>query len=181
MMEKVRFSVDIQTLLPKVLRNIESSGQVQPTVYAQIGQEESIQAFPFLHFVGDSRAKAHLLFVEGRVLGQERMDRDLIETAFVTEVWMTPENQRNPTPGKRPPAHIPHLEAVLFASAANAAPFQVLVRAYRIKRKQGKVSDLTLLVLECGPTRLDGLGIHPGRKLRAGRFYRLSRGSSSLG
>ena len=136
--------MDVQVLLPIVLRSIENEGQVQPTVCARLTQE-SIQAFPFLHFVGDGRTKAHLLFVEGRLAGQERMDRDLIETMFVTEVWMTPENQRNPTPGKRPPASIPHMEAVLEASAQNAAPFQVLVQVYRIKRKKGKVSDLVYL------------------------------------
>ena len=158
--------MDIQALLPMVLRSIEISGQVQPTVYARLMQEESIQAFPFLRFVGDSRTKAHLLFVEGRLAGQERMDRDLIETTFVTEVWMTPESQRNPTPGKRPPASIPHMEAVIFAEAANAAPFQVLVGTYRIKRKQGKVSELALLSENMDPQGLMGLAFIAGWRSR---------------
>jgi hypothetical protein len=122
-------------LIPKVVEQLKTSGQVRPTMYAQLTQG-SPRSYPLLHFEGDGRMKAHLLFVEGRQAGQAASDRDLIETILVSEVWLT--KGQNPTPGRRPPAGIPYKEAVLFARALNSAPFQTRLQHYEIKRKSGK-------------------------------------------
>lgn len=153
--------MDIQDLIPKIIMNITINGQVRPTVYAQL-DTGSAQAFPLMHFAGDGRMKAHLLFAEGREAGQRHLERELIETILVTEVWLT-RDQRNPNPGEKPPEHIQQKEAVMFAVAANSEPFQTRVRVYEMKRdKKDKVKELVYLSEFVDPQGLMGLAFIAG-------------------
>jgi len=143
--------MNIDEILPKIIKSMELGNQVRPTVYAQVGA--SLQSFPIMHFEGDARLKSHLLFMEGRVRGLSMQDRELIETCFVSEVWMT-QGQRNPTPGHKPPAHINQIEAVMLSIAQNGAPFQTETKMYRMKRDASKkvksLEPLSVPIIEEG-------------------------------
>lgn len=159
--------MDVVDLIPKIVDQLKSYGQVRPTVYAEL-QPGGVRAYPLLHFEGDGRRKAHLLFEEGRRAGQAAPERDLVETIFVSEVWLT-QGQTNPTSGKTPPAGLPHKEAVLFARALNSAPFQTHLHQYEMKRKsgkqgkQGKVKELVVFGEETiDPQGLMGLAFIAG-------------------
>ncbi len=158
--------MNIQDLIPKVVANIKTTGKVRPTVYTQLNAG-SIQPYPLLQFMGDSRMKAHLLFAEGRQAGQQHLERDLVETVFITEIWLT-QGQRNPNPGERPPTNIPQKEGVMFAIAENNAPFQTLVKAYEIKRgKKGKAEELIYLSESLDPEGLMGVAFIAGWRSRS--------------
>ena len=157
--------MDIQDLIPQVVQSMQISGQVRPTMYAQL-DTGSLHRFPLFNFIGDGRVKAHLLFAEGRQAGQKHQDRELRETCLVTEVWLTRE-ERNPTPDNRPPAGVPQKEAVMFAIAANTAPYQTLVKLYEITRgKKGKAVELVFWNESIDPEGLMGLAFLAGWRSR---------------
>lgn len=157
--------MDIQDLIPQVVQSMQTSGQVRPTLYAQL-DSGSIHRFPLFNFIGDGRTKAHVLFAEGRQAGQKHQGRELRETCLITEVWLTRE-QANPTPGSRPPAGVPQKEAVMFAIATNGEPYQTLVMLYEIKRgKKGKAVELIFWNESVDPEGLMGLAFLAGWRSR---------------
>ncbi len=156
--------MNIQDLIPQVVQSMQISGQVRPTVYAQL-DSGGIRSFPLFNFIGDGRTKAHLLFSEGRLVGQKHQEHELRETCLITEVWLTRE-QRNPNPGSRPAAGIPQKEAVMFAIATNSEPYQTLVKLYEIKRKKGKATELVYWNESVDPEDLMGLAFIAGWRSR---------------
>ena len=163
--EKVSNHMDIQDLIPQVVQSMQTSGQVRPAIYAQL-DTGSLHRFPLFNFIGDGRMKAHVLFAEGRQAGQKHQARELRETCLVTEVWLSRE-ERNPTPGSQPPADAPQKEAVMFAEARNAPPFQTLVKLYEIKRgKKGKAVELVSWNESIDPEGLMGLAFIAGWRSR---------------
>jgi hypothetical protein len=155
--------IDIADLIPQVIESMKLTGQIRPTVYTELDQGNPI--YPLFHFEGDGRRKAHLLFVAGRQAGQQQRERELVETVFVAEAWLT--QGPNPTPGSKPPAGIPHKEAAIFAIATNVAPFQARICIYEIKRKKGKVSELVVFQEETiDPKGLQGVAFLAGWRSR---------------
>ena len=158
--------MDIQDLILQVVQSMQISGQVRPTVYAQL-DSGSLHRFPLFNFIGDGRMQADVLFAEGRQAGQKHRERELRETCLITEVWLTRE-QANPTPGSRPPAGVPQKEAVMFATATNGEPYQTLVKLYEIKRsKKGKATELVFWNESVDPEGLMGLAFIAGWRSRA--------------
>ena len=157
--------MDIQDLILQVVQSMQVSGQVRPIVDAAF-DSGSVHRFPLFNFIGDGRMKAHLLFNEGCQAGQKHQGRELRETCLVTEVWLSRE-ERNPTPGSRAPAGIPQKEAVMFATAINAEPYQTLVKLYEIKRKKGKATELVFWNESVDPEGLMGLAFIAGWRSRA--------------
>ncbi|HEY4388849.1 MAG TPA: hypothetical protein VGN34_30735 [Ktedonobacteraceae bacterium] len=150
-------------ILPKIIQSMQLNQQVRPTIYAQVGA--LLQSFPLMHFAGDGRAKAHLLFTEGRSRGLQQPDRELAETCLISEIWLT--QGKNPNPGQRPPANIPQIEAVMLAIAANQAPFQTLVKVYEIKRdNKKKPKELKFLNENVDPEGLMGVAFIAGWRSR---------------
>jgi hypothetical protein len=156
--------MNTQDLIPKVVEAMKTSRQVRPTIYMEL-DTGGIQAYPLFNFIGDARTKAHFLFATGREAGLNYAARELLETCFITEIWLT-QGERNPTPGHRPPAHIPSMEGVMFAIAKNTAPYETLVKAYQIKRKGGKPTELTYLNENTDPEGLMGVAFIAGWKSR---------------
>lgn len=145
----------IEDLIPKVVQGYQSAGQLRPTLYAQIDTSTTVQAYPLLHFMGDGRMKAHVLFTEGRQAGQRNQQKQLLETCLVTEVTLTsPDGSHK-------------IDGVMFASAGNGEPFQTVVRVYQTKRKKGKVSELKFLNESVDPDGLMGLAFIAGWHSRA--------------
>src|ERR1043166_5995427 len=124
--------MNVQDLIPKVVEAMKTNRQVRPTIYAEF-DTGNIQAYPMFNFMGDARAKAHLLFAAGREAGQQNLQHELQETCLITEIWIT-QGQANPNPGQRPPANIPQMEGVVFALVKNAPPYETSAKVYRIKR-----------------------------------------------
>jgi hypothetical protein len=144
--------INIDEILPQIIATMQLNQQVRPTIYAEIGT--GVQFFPLMHFTGDGRMKAHLLFTEGRARGLRLPEKELIETCLVSEVWLT-QGQKNPNPGGRPPANVPQIEGVMLALATNGKPFETLVKVYEIKRGANKKAKELVFLNES----VDGQGL----------------------
>ena len=155
--------MDVQTLLPKVIRSMQTNQQVRPTVYAQI-DTQTID-IPLINFIGDSKVKANQLFLLGREMSLKYPDQTLQEAILITEVWLTPE--KNPLPGQRPPANIPQKEAVMLARSILSDLAHVHLTLYEIKRdKKKKAQELVQLGPETEDAGLLGLAFFAGWKSR---------------
>ncbi len=153
--EVMKSRMDIGDLIPKVVQNYRDYGHVRPTLYAQVNTSSTPLAYPLLNFVGDGRMKAHQLFAEGRQAGLRNPEQELLETCLISEATFThPDGQQK-------------IDGVLFASAPNSEPFQTVLRAYSIKRKKGKTSELKLLNESVDPEGLMGLAFICGWRSRA--------------
>lgn len=159
--------MDIQALMPRVLESIKNNRQVRPTVYAQFKESALVRDYPLMHFVGDSRAKASLLFALGRAQGRANIDKELEAICLVTEMWLT-KDRPNPAPGFKPPAHIVQKEAVMFLVANAHEPYAQTAKIYEIKRgKDSKPQELVVFQENAQVEGLLGLAFVAGYRSRA--------------
>lgn len=155
--------MNINDIIPRVIEIMKTSRQAHPTVYSEL-DTGSIQAYPLFNLIGDAHTKAHTLFTAGRKAGQQHNERDLVETCFVTEVWLT---RYHHNPDQHLPINRAQTEGVLFTITRNTAPFETHVKAYHIKRERNKPTELVYLSENTDPRGIMGRAFIAGWRSRA--------------
>lgn len=147
----------IDDIVPMILGNLQSGFQLRPVVYAEIEGRAAPREFGLLRMSGGAREQAIIQFDEGRAAGRRARDERLVRIVYASEIWAT-EGQRNPTPGQRPPASVPHKDGLLVALIEASSPFAETYRMYEIKRgKKGQAVEFVNLHAEGGSGLNGGL------------------------
>lgn len=129
-----------QQLTAWVVQQLSDYGTVQPTVFLQLeaqqGQKSMVQQYRVSPWSGDAPAKAVRLFELGREVGRHPQNRarEVLDLCLISEIWITPGP--NPTPGKRPPSHIPSKEGVLFLLVSGTHPQLQAQWVLQIRRRK---------------------------------------------
>lgn len=130
--------MDFQDLMPRIVERLQTAGQQRPAVYMETSQGmESYQIYQ----PGGGNVSEDLLFFAGRTMGLKHKDSELIEAAFVAEVWWA--NNDALRSGERPTDSPARVEGIVFLTAKGTPPFTQVERMYNIQRdEEGKVTGL---------------------------------------
>lgn len=152
-----------QHLTAWVVQQFSDYGTVWPTVFleleAQQGQSQrtNVQQYRVSPLSGEPHARAVRLFELGREVGRQPQNRarEVLDICLISEIWIT--QGRNPTPGKRPPRHIPCQEGVLFLLVSATHPMLQAQWVLQIIRQKDHRIQLVPLPLK---TAIDAFLVH---------------------